>query len=81
MVRPPHPPYLPDLAPSDFFLSGYLKSMLQSRHFETGENRVAAIIELAGPVEKPTLDRVFLEWVERFENCIGINSEDVGGDE
>jgi hypothetical protein len=29
MVRAPHPPYSPDLAPSDFFIFGYFKIMLQ----------------------------------------------------
>jgi hypothetical protein len=29
MVRAPHPPYSRDLAPSDFFLFSYFKSMLQ----------------------------------------------------
>jgi hypothetical protein len=33
----PHAPYSPDLAPSDFFRFGYLKSMLPGRHFETEE--------------------------------------------
>jgi hypothetical protein len=30
----PQPPYSPDLAPSDFFLFGYLKSQLRSKKFE-----------------------------------------------
>jgi histone-lysine N-methyltransferase SETMAR len=29
MIRVPHPPYSPDLAPSDFFRFSYLKSMLR----------------------------------------------------
>jgi hypothetical protein len=29
MKRPPHPPYSPDLAPSDFFLFGYVKRKLR----------------------------------------------------
>lgn len=28
-----HPPYSPDLAPSDFFLFGYLRKLLESEEF------------------------------------------------
>jgi hypothetical protein len=52
IVRAHHFLYSPDLAPSDFFLFGYLKSMLQGRHFETGDNLLATIMELTGTVEK-----------------------------
>jgi hypothetical protein len=31
---PPHPPYSPDLAPSDFFLFGYVKTAPKDRSFK-----------------------------------------------
>jgi len=33
----PHPPYNPDLAPSDFHLFGRLKEFLGSQHFSTDD--------------------------------------------
>jgi [histone H3]-lysine36 N-dimethyltransferase SETMAR len=33
----PHPPYSPDLAPSDFFLLADLKRMLAGKKFSTNE--------------------------------------------
>jgi histone-lysine N-methyltransferase SETMAR len=32
-----HPPYSPDLAPSDFYLFGHVKGLLRGESFETGE--------------------------------------------
>jgi len=40
----PHPPYSPDLAPSDFFLFPTLKSSLRGRRFDT-DNSVIAVTE------------------------------------
>jgi len=45
MTVVPHPPYLPNLAPSDFFLFPKLKMKLQRRRFQTGS--------VAGIVVKP----------------------------
>jgi len=37
MTVVPHPPYSPDLAPSDFFLFPKLKKKLKGRRFQTEE--------------------------------------------
>jgi len=41
--REPHPSYSPDLAPSDFFLFGYLKGKFNDHSFETQEQLYEAI--------------------------------------
>jgi hypothetical protein len=74
-----HPPYSPDLAPSDFYLFGYLKEGLQGQHFEDGDHLFDAIIALTATIEKVTLQSVFLEWMKRLKRCIDTNSEYVGG--
>jgi hypothetical protein len=79
MDQVPHPPYSPDLAPSDFYLFGYLKQRLQEQHFEDGDQLFDAIMALTGNIEKVTLQKVFLEWMERLRRCIDINGEYVGG--
>ena len=38
-----HPPYLPDLAPSDFHLFGPLKESLRGQHFSSNEKVKTAI--------------------------------------
>jgi histone-lysine N-methyltransferase SETMAR len=75
----PHPPYSPDLAPSDFCLFGYLKDKFQGQHFEDGDQLFDPIIALTGTIEKLTLQRVFLEWMERLRRFIDTNGEYVGG--
>jgi hypothetical protein len=40
-VLVPQPPYSPDPAPCDFFLFGYLRQLLEGKHF-TRENQVIA---------------------------------------
>jgi len=44
----PHPPYSPDLAPSDFFLFGYLKELIRGRNFLSSTELVDAIREILG---------------------------------
>jgi hypothetical protein len=53
--------------------------MLQTRHFETGEELLAATPDLLDTMEKVTLERVFLESMERLEKNIRTNGESVGG--
>jgi hypothetical protein len=75
MEQAPHPPYSPDLAPSDFYLFDYLNDRLQGQHFEDGDQLFDAIIALAAIIEKVTLQRVFHEWMERLRRCIDTNDE------
>jgi transposase len=42
----PHPPYSPDLAPSDFFLFGYVKERLKGIVFPSYEELLDAIGEV-----------------------------------
>jgi hypothetical protein len=70
-----HPPESLDLAPSDFYFFGYLKDRLQMQHVEEGDRLFDAIIALTGIIDKVTLQRVFLEWMERVRSCIDTNGE------
>lgn len=40
-----HPPYSPDLAPSDYFLFKNLKKNLRGKHFQDDEELKAAVLE------------------------------------
>jgi transposase len=79
MEQAPHPPYSPDTTPSDFYLFDYVKDRLQRQHFEDGDQLFDAIIALAGTIERVTLQREFLEWMEGLRRCIDANDEYVGG--
>jgi transposase len=62
-----HPPYSPDLAPSDFFLFGYVKTRLKGMAFRSYEELLNAIVEVVTGIESQTLTSVFEHWMEGLE--------------
>jgi hypothetical protein len=75
MKSAPHPSYSPDLAPSDFYLFGYVKRRIAGLSFEDADRLCAAIEDLLEGIEKATLQAVFLEWMDRLRKCIATNGE------
>jgi hypothetical protein len=55
-----HPPYSPDLAPSDFNLFGYVKRCLACLSSEDADQLLAAVEGVPESIEKMTLQAVFL---------------------
>lgn len=70
LKKVPHPPYSPDIAPSDFFLFGYTKDKLQGCSFNTREELLDAIRQIWAEIPKATLREVFLEWEKRLQKVI-----------
>jgi hypothetical protein len=62
-----HPPYLPDLAPSDFFFFGHVKNRLQGIVFRSNGELLAGIREVLDEIPVETLQDAFEHWIERFE--------------
>jgi histone-lysine N-methyltransferase SETMAR len=50
ILRIPHPPYSPDLAPSDFWLFGRIKTALAGAEFDEPEQLLNAITELLNTI-------------------------------
>jgi hypothetical protein len=69
MKQAPHPPYSPDLAPSDFFLFGSVKEKLMGYRAETASELLVRILVILGEMPRETLNAVFLEWMERLQNA------------
>jgi hypothetical protein len=65
-----HPPHSPDLAPSDFFLFGHLKSRMIGGEFDSPEDWIRWIRVAFLRMSKDTIERVFDEWIDRVERCI-----------
>jgi len=63
----PHPPYSPDLAPSDFYLFGMIKNRIRGRHFTTSDEIVTEIREIFEGISKTELQRVYNTWLRRLE--------------
>jgi transposase len=66
----PQPPYSPDLAPSDFFLFGYLKRRLRGKCCKTAEDLVREAKKIMDNIPKTTRLRVFRTWMWRLETVI-----------
>ena len=71
----PHPPYSPDIAPSDFFLFGYLKKQLKGMIFHTEEMFLNKIMLDLRQIDKQMLIRVFEEWIRRLRIVISSGGE------
>jgi hypothetical protein len=75
LKRAAHPPYSPDLAPSDFYLCGCVKHQLQGHEVTEGVERVSAISEILNQIPTDTLTNVFDDWMRRSQRCIDISGE------
>jgi hypothetical protein len=78
MKRAPHPPYSPDLAPSDFFLFGYVKRKLMGYHAESADDLFGQVLLILGEIPLATLNGVFQEWMGRLQKCIDMGGVYVG---
>jgi hypothetical protein len=75
MKSAPHSPYSPDLAPSDFYLFGYVKRCLAGPSFEDADQLLAALKGVRKCLEKLIMQAVFLEWMDRLRKYIAISVE------
>jgi hypothetical protein len=65
ILRILHPPYSQDLAPSDVWLFGRIKTALAGVKFDEPEQLLNAITEFLNSISVEELRAVFDEWVER----------------
>ena len=72
---PPHPAYSPDLAPSDFYLLGKLKTHPGSVKFSSPDEIVMWIEDKFSSITKEELIRVFQAWEERLRWVIANKGE------
>jgi hypothetical protein len=74
-IRVPQPPYLPDLAPSDFFWFGYLKLHLESKTFFDENNLKKDVRRILTEILVHLLHSVINEWARGLERCIELAEE------
>ena len=63
--RTPHPPYSPDIAPSDFFLFGFVKDKLKGKAFKKKEDLFEEIFSIIERIPSEIKHKVFEEWAKR----------------
>lgn len=66
----PHPPYSPDLAPSDFFLFGPLKDYLRGQTFHNDDEVKAAVRTWVRQCEPHFFANGFTQWRNRWDKCV-----------
>jgi hypothetical protein len=62
-----HSAYSRDLAPSDFFLFGYLKEKLTDFDYRSREDLKSAITSIFNEIDKENLVAVFVSWIDRLK--------------
>lgn len=72
MKKVPHPAFSPDLAPSDFFLFGYLKKCLEGQSFQTRDELFSMINQILSEIPEQMLKDSFEEWKKRLEEVIRL---------
>ncbi|KAA6355875.1 MAG: putative mariner transposase [Streblomastix strix] len=70
-----HPPYSPDLAPSDFYLFSNLKKLLKGCDFKTEEEVHAKVEEALRKFTPSQFQQAYENWIHRLEMVILTNGE------
>lgn len=63
--RTPHPAYSLDIAPSDFYLFGFLEEKFKGKKFNDINELFEAIQEILDSISIETRKAVFQNWIER----------------
>lgn len=75
MKRMPHPPYSPDIAPSDFFLFGIMKRSIEGKEFKTEEEIVEWVRHFLVTFPKYHFQEAYHEWTRRLHWVIDHKGE------
>jgi hypothetical protein len=71
-----HPPYFPDLAPSDFYLFPKLKLFLADQRFSSNQEAIAAVEGyLAGYLTKNHYRDGIMALEHRWNKCISLKGD------
>jgi transposase len=70
-----HPPYSPDLAPSDFFLFPKMKEILKGRHFDDTDDITSNTTAALKAIPQNQFQNCYEGWTRRCYRCIASQSE------
>jgi hypothetical protein len=66
------------LAPSEFFLFGYVKGKLMGYPAETPSELLVRIRVIVAEIPRETLNAVFLKWMEQLQKRVQVDGAYVG---
>jgi histone-lysine N-methyltransferase SETMAR len=64
----PHPPYSPDLAPSDYHLFGFVKNQIRGQHYEKKEELRQLCVNVFGQLERSSTAREYSNFQNGWKN-------------
>ena len=76
----PHPPYSPDLAPSDFHLFPTLKSFLKGKRFTDDETLISEVKSCFETQNEGFYKRGLHSCIKRWEKCVTLGGSYVEKD-
>ena len=68
----PHPPYSPDLAPSNFWIFPKLKENLRGNRYSTIEDMKEAVTRVLNTLTQEDFQGAFQKLLERYNKCIDV---------
>jgi histone-lysine N-methyltransferase SETMAR len=71
----PQPPYGPDIAPSDFFLFGWLKTQLERREYNGEDELYEVVDEIFTSLSIEMIEAVFVDRMNRLRRLIDGNGD------
>jgi histone-lysine N-methyltransferase SETMAR len=71
----PHPPYSPDLPPSDFWLFPKLKETSKGQRFSSGAEVEAAVRKWFSSQPEAFFMDGMNKWIERLKKCATVNGD------
>ena len=80
MTVMPHPPFSPDLAPSDFFFFPKLKMKLKGRRFQTLEEIQAESQAVLNTLRETDFQECLKKWQRRWDRCQASEGDYFEGD-
>jgi len=66
----PHPPYSPDLAPSDYHLFGFVKNQMRGQHYETNKALQTAVRQCLWVAGTEFYHKGIFKFPEHWEKCV-----------
>ena len=68
----PHPPYSPDLAPSDFFLFPSMKKHIKGKRFDTDDDVLEAAEDWLMSENRVFYSQGLLKVIDRWQKCVNL---------
>ena len=70
MIRLNHPPYSPDISPSDYFLFGYLRFKLEGFYFKNEKELLSEVKSILSSISSNEYKKAMDDWIVRLRLLI-----------